>query len=174
MEFEAKSARDGAWYDISTFLSHRSLETSDPEGKEQTLYFDAQRRRHDVRGCHCRFLVRYDHDQAEIAGISCGSASAGNPQIATVAGTPQKQPKPEDAAGIGATSASVPRTNISSSDYRLQELHAESASAGNAQIAGSIATPQKQPKPDCQRSLQAPKPHLLLFLLPMNLKHHHP
>ncbi|OMO74933.1 putative DNA binding protein [Corchorus capsularis] len=40
------------------------------EGKDQALYFDAhvldaQRRRHDVRGCRCRFLVRYDHDQSE-------------------------------------------------------------------------------------------------------------
>ncbi|MCD7448880.1 hypothetical protein HAX54_046974 [Datura stramonium] len=118
MEFEAKSARDGAWYDVASFLSHRSVETGDPEvlvrfagfgaeedewvnvrkhvrqrslpcessecvavlpgdlilcfqeGKEQALYFDAhvldaQRRRHDVRGCRCRFLVRYDHDQSE-------------------------------------------------------------------------------------------------------------
>ncbi|XP_074558776.1 protein SAWADEE HOMEODOMAIN HOMOLOG 2-like isoform X2 [Curcuma longa] len=118
VEFEAKSARDGAWYDVSTFLSHRMFETGDPEvrvrfsgfgveedewinvrrcvrqrslpceaaecvavlpgdlilcfqeGKEQALYFDAhvldvQRRRHDVRGCRCRFLVRYDHDQSE-------------------------------------------------------------------------------------------------------------
>lgn len=118
MEFEAKSGRDGAWYDVANFLSYRHLETSDPEvlvrfsgfgpeedewvnvrknvrprslpcessecvavlpgdlilcfqeGKEQALYFDAhvldaQRRRHDVRGCRCRFLVRYDHDQSE-------------------------------------------------------------------------------------------------------------
>ncbi|KAL1325630.1 hypothetical protein HN51_035684 [Arachis hypogaea] len=118
MEFEAKSGRDGAWYDVASFLSHRYLDTSDPEvlvrfsgfgseedewiniqrnvrprslpcessecvavlpgdlilcfqeGKEQALYFDAhvldaQRRRHDVRGCRCRFLVRYDHDQSE-------------------------------------------------------------------------------------------------------------
>ncbi|XP_015899220.3 protein SAWADEE HOMEODOMAIN HOMOLOG 2 [Ziziphus jujuba] len=118
MEFEAKSGRDGAWYDVSNFLSHRYLESGDPEvlvrfsgfgpeedewvnirkhvrqrslpcessecvavlpgdlilcfqeGKEQALYFDAhvldaQRRRHDVRGCRCRFLVRYDHDQSE-------------------------------------------------------------------------------------------------------------
>ncbi|RVX04026.1 Protein SAWADEE homeodomain-like 2 [Vitis vinifera] len=119
MEFEAKSARDGAWYDVAAFLSHRYLDTSDPdvlvrfagfgpeedewvnvkrnvrqrslpcessecvvvipgdlilcfqEGKEQALYYDAhvldaQRRRHDVRGCRCRFLVRYDHDQSEV------------------------------------------------------------------------------------------------------------
>ncbi|XWS52126.1 hypothetical protein CRYUN_Cryun11dG0040300 [Craigia yunnanensis] len=129
MEFEAKSSRDGAWYDVATFLAHRYLDTVDPEvqvrfagfgpeedervnickhvrqrslpceasecvavllgdlilcfqvdfayncqsmmeGKDQALYFDAhvldaQRRRHDVRGCRCRFLVRYDHDQSE-------------------------------------------------------------------------------------------------------------
>ncbi|XP_074370334.1 protein SAWADEE HOMEODOMAIN HOMOLOG 2-like isoform X2 [Apium graveolens] len=118
MEFEAKSARDGAWYDVASFLFHRNLETDDPEvlvrfagfgaeedewvdirrhvrqrslpcessecvavlpgdlilcfqeGKEQALYFDAhvldsQRRRHDIRGCRCRFLVCYDHDQSE-------------------------------------------------------------------------------------------------------------
>ncbi|XP_044479222.1 protein SAWADEE HOMEODOMAIN HOMOLOG 2-like [Mangifera indica] len=118
MEFEAKSARDGAWYDVAAFLAHRKLESIEPEvqvrfagfgpeedewvnikkhvrqrslpceasecvavlpgdlilcfqeGKDQALYFDAhvldaQRRRHDVRGCRCRFLVRYDHDQSE-------------------------------------------------------------------------------------------------------------
>ncbi|PKA63086.1 hypothetical protein AXF42_Ash007882 [Apostasia shenzhenica] len=118
LEFEAKSARDGAWYDVLAFLSHRMAKTNDPEvqvrfsglgveedewidvrkcvrqrslpcesveciavlpgdlilcfqeGKEQALYFDAhvldaQRRRHDIRGCRCRFLVRYDHDQSE-------------------------------------------------------------------------------------------------------------
>ncbi|KAM3343355.1 protein SAWADEE HOMEODOMAIN 2 isoform X1 [Capsicum galapagoense] len=118
MEFEAKSARDGAWYDVANFLSHRSVESGEPEvlvqfagfgaeedewvnvrkhvrqrslpceasecvavlptdlilcfqeGKDQALYYDAhvldaQRRRHDVRGCRCRFLVRYDHDQSE-------------------------------------------------------------------------------------------------------------
>lgn len=144
MEFEAKSARDGAWYDVATFISHRSVETSDPEvlvrfagfgpeedewvnvrkhvrqrslpcessecvavlpgdlilcfqeGKEQALYFDAhvldaQRRRHDVRGCRCRFLVRYDHDQSE--------------EIVPLRKVCRR-----------------PET-----DYRLQQLHAESA-----------------------------------------------
>ncbi|KAL2635154.1 hypothetical protein R1flu_006633 [Riccia fluitans] len=118
MEFEAKSARDGAWYDVSTFISHRLAASGDPEvrvrfagfgseedewvnvrtavrqrslpceasecvavlprdlilcfqeGNEQALYYDAdildvQRRRHDVRGCRCRFWVRYRHDGAE-------------------------------------------------------------------------------------------------------------
>ncbi|KAI3953074.1 hypothetical protein MKW98_020269 [Papaver atlanticum] len=118
MEFEGRSSRDGAWYDVAAFISHRMFETGDPEvrvrfagfgaeddewinvrqhvrqrslpceasecvavlagdlilcfqeGKDQALYYDAhvldaQRRRHDARGCRCRFLVRYDHDQAE-------------------------------------------------------------------------------------------------------------
>ncbi|KAF3608417.1 hypothetical protein DY000_02050066 [Brassica cretica] len=30
LEFEAKSARDGAWYDVHNFLAHRNLETGDP------------------------------------------------------------------------------------------------------------------------------------------------
>ncbi|KAL5724553.1 Protein SAWADEE HOMEODOMAIN-like protein 2 [Ranunculus cassubicifolius] len=118
MEFEARSARDGAWYDVATFIANRTIETGDlevrvrftgfgseedewvnvrnhvrqrslpceasecvavlpgdlilcfQEGKDQALYFDAhvldaQRRRHDIRGCRCRFLVRYDHDLSE-------------------------------------------------------------------------------------------------------------
>ncbi|KAJ8765242.1 hypothetical protein K2173_011922 [Erythroxylum novogranatense] len=118
MEFEAKSARDGAWYDVASFLAHKLPDSGDAEvlvrfsgfgpdedewvnvfkhvrqrslpceasecavvipgdsilcfqeGKDQALYFDAQvldaqRRRHDVRGCRCRFLVRYEHDQTE-------------------------------------------------------------------------------------------------------------
>ncbi|XP_022848451.1 protein SAWADEE HOMEODOMAIN HOMOLOG 2 isoform X1 [Olea europaea var. sylvestris] len=174
LEFEAKSARDGAWfllvndndflshvfllrYDVATFLSHRSLETGDPEvlvrfsgfgpeedewvnvlknvrqrslpcessecaavlqgdlilcfqeGKEQALYFDArvldaQRRRHDVRGCRCRFLVRYEHDQSE--------------EI-------------------------VPLRKICrrpETDYRLQQLHSGSATV-NAQKTGSDPRP---------------------------------
>lgn len=118
MEFEARSARDQAWYDVAGFLTTRTLELDDPEvqvrfegfgaeedewvnvqksvrrrslpcevseciavlpgdlilcfleGKEQALYYDAhvldvQRKQHDIRGCRCRFLVRYDHDQTE-------------------------------------------------------------------------------------------------------------
>ncbi|KAM3245699.1 hypothetical protein ACQJBY_056816 [Aegilops geniculata] len=113
VQFEAKSVRNGAWYDVAAFMSHRFIETRDPEvlvrftwlgpeedewidvckgvrvrslqcvavlpgdlilcykeGKEQARYFDAhvlqvQRRRHDVRGCRCRFLVCYDHDHSE-------------------------------------------------------------------------------------------------------------
>ncbi|KAK4387106.1 protein SAWADEE HOMEODOMAIN2 [Sesamum angolense] len=178
MEFEAKSARDGAWYDVASFLSHRSLETGDPEalvrfagfgpeedewvnirrhvrqrslpcessecvavlpgdlilcfqeGKEQALYFDAhvldaQRRRHDVRGCRCRFLVRYDHDQSE--------------EI-------------------------VPLRKICrrpETDYRLQQLHAMSVSVNpqkmgiDPQVGNNIlkvdatgGATQKQPKPE--------------------------
>lgn len=117
-EFEAKSARDGAWYDVDLFIDKRTSDSNQlevrvrfagfgrdedewvhvhagvrqrslpseaseciailpgdlvlcfQEGNEQALYFDAdvldvQRRRHDVRGCRCRFWVRYRHDLAE-------------------------------------------------------------------------------------------------------------
>ncbi|KAG8075910.1 hypothetical protein GUJ93_ZPchr0006g46223 [Zizania palustris] len=59
---EMASSVCGAWY-ATAFLYTA-------EGKEQALYFDArvhdtQRRHHDVRGCRCRFLVRYVHDGSE-------------------------------------------------------------------------------------------------------------
>lgn len=116
--FEAKSSRDGAWYDVAMFLNHRFLNTGELEvrvrfsgfGKEddewvnveravrecsiplepsqcdrvevgdlvlcfretddEAMYFDAhivkiQRRLHDIRGCRCIFVVRYDHDETE-------------------------------------------------------------------------------------------------------------
>ncbi|KAL2944478.1 Protein SAWADEE HOMEODOMAIN -like protein 2 [Bienertia sinuspersici] len=37
MEFEAKSARDGAWYDVQVFLSHRYLETGNPVSVQLSL-----------------------------------------------------------------------------------------------------------------------------------------
>ncbi|KAL5697568.1 hypothetical protein ACHQM5_028696 [Ranunculus cassubicifolius] len=118
LEFEAKSTKDGAWYDVSIFLTHRVVSSGEPEvrvrfvgfgaeedewvnvktgvrerslplestechkvkegdvvlcfqeRKDQAIYYDAhvvsiQRRVHDVRGCRCLFLVRYDHDNIE-------------------------------------------------------------------------------------------------------------
>lgn len=114
LEFEAKSSKDGAWYDVRMFLEHRMLdsgpevrvrfagygaeddewvnvrsavrqrslacESSDCtsilpgdivlcflEGTKQALFYDAyvmdvERRKHDIRGCRCRFLVQYEHD----------------------------------------------------------------------------------------------------------------
>ncbi|XLT69029.1 hypothetical protein HN873_025468 [Arachis hypogaea] len=40
------------------------------ERKDQAIYYDAhileiQRRIHDIRGCRCQILVRYDHDNSE-------------------------------------------------------------------------------------------------------------
>eukprot|EP00897_Mesotaenium_endlicherianum_P010518 jgi/Mesen1/9495/ME000063S08945 len=117
-DYEAKSSRDGAWYDVDRFQGHQMNEAGQQEvkvryagfseeedewvlastcvrlrslpceasecigvlpgdlvlcfqeGNEQALYYDAdildvQRRRHDVRGCRCRFWVRYRHDLAE-------------------------------------------------------------------------------------------------------------
>ncbi|XP_037446425.1 protein SAWADEE HOMEODOMAIN HOMOLOG 2-like [Triticum dicoccoides] len=71
---------DDEWVDVQKCVRLRSLQCVAAlpgdlilcfkEGKEQAQYFDAhvlqvQRRRHDVRGCRCRFLVCYDHDHSE-------------------------------------------------------------------------------------------------------------
>ncbi|KAK6161905.1 hypothetical protein DH2020_001746 [Rehmannia glutinosa] len=118
LEFEARSSKDGAWYDVDTFLSHRFLDSGEievrvryvgfgaeedewvnvkdsvrvrsvaldnsecqkvkvgdlvvcfQERQDQARYYDAhvieiQKRWHDIRGCRCFFLIRYDHDNAE-------------------------------------------------------------------------------------------------------------
>lgn len=118
LEFEARSSKDGAWYDVDMFLSHRFLTSGEPEvrvrfvgfgaeedewvnikeavrvrsvplehsecqkvkvgdlvlcfleRRDQAIYYDAhvleiQRRLHDIRGCRCLFLIRYDHDNTE-------------------------------------------------------------------------------------------------------------
>ncbi|XP_015884820.1 protein SAWADEE HOMEODOMAIN HOMOLOG 1 isoform X2 [Ziziphus jujuba] len=118
LEFEAKSSKDGAWYDVDLFLAHRFLSTGEAEvrvrfvgfgaeedewvnikkavrersiplehsechkvkvgdlvlcfqeRRDQAIYYDAhvlevQRRMHDIRGCRCLFLVRYNHDNSE-------------------------------------------------------------------------------------------------------------
>ncbi|XP_045799409.1 protein SAWADEE HOMEODOMAIN HOMOLOG 1-like [Trifolium pratense] len=116
--FEARSSKDGAWYDVETFLAHRFVSTGeaevrirfvgfgaeedewvniknsvrersvpfentecsklkigDPvlcfqERRDQAIYYDShiveiQRRMHDIRGCRCDILIRYDHDNSE-------------------------------------------------------------------------------------------------------------
>ncbi|GMJ15763.1 DNA-binding transcription factor 1, SAWADEE homeodomain homolog 1 [Hibiscus trionum] len=118
LEFEAKSSKDEAWYDVDAFLSHRCIspgeaevlvrfagfgaeedewvnvkravrERSIPfehfechkvivgdlvlclqERRDQSIYHDAhileiERKIHDIRGCRCQFLIRYDHDGSE-------------------------------------------------------------------------------------------------------------
>lgn len=118
LEFEARSSKDGAWYDVDMFLAHRFLCTGEvevhvrfigfgaeedewvnvkkavrqrsvplehsechkvkvgdlvlcfQEKRDQAIYYDAhvleiQRRLHDIRGCRCLFLLRYDHDDSE-------------------------------------------------------------------------------------------------------------
>ncbi|XP_042035757.1 protein SAWADEE HOMEODOMAIN HOMOLOG 1-like isoform X3 [Salvia splendens] len=118
LEFEARSSKDRAWYDVDTFLSHRFFSSGEPEvlvrfvgfgseedewvnardsvrvrsvalehtecqnvkagdlvvcfqeRQDQARYYDArvleiQRRWHDIRGCRCLFLIRYEHDNAE-------------------------------------------------------------------------------------------------------------
>ncbi|XP_020554519.1 protein SAWADEE HOMEODOMAIN HOMOLOG 2 isoform X2 [Sesamum indicum] len=219
MEFEAKSARDGAWYDVASFLSHRSLETGDPEalvrfagfgpeedewvnirrhvrqrslpcessecvavlpgdlilcfqeGKEQALYFDAhvldaQRRRHDVRGCRCRFLVRYDHDQSEeivplrkicrrpetdyrLQQLHAMSANM-NPQkmgidpqvgnnvlkVDATGGATQKQPKPEERIDTRSMTNPAILTNVPAAS-ESKLLTSKISDAGNSPAVGN-------------------------------------
>ncbi|KAF8023221.1 hypothetical protein BT93_F0661 [Corymbia citriodora subsp. variegata] len=118
LEFEAKSSKDGAWYDVDDFRGHRFLDSGEAEvlvrfvgfgaeedewinvkkgirqrsvplensecdkvkvgdlvlcfqeRRDQAIYYDAhvigiQRRMHDIRGCRCLFLIRYNHDNTE-------------------------------------------------------------------------------------------------------------
>ncbi|XP_059457315.1 protein SAWADEE HOMEODOMAIN HOMOLOG 1 [Corylus avellana] len=115
LQFEAKSSKDNAWYDVASFLTYRvasrgelevrvrfagfgkhedewvnvkravrersiPLEPSEcsrvkvgdlvlcfQEREDHAVYCDAyvveiQRKLHDIRGCRCTFVVRYDHD----------------------------------------------------------------------------------------------------------------
>ncbi|KAI4379929.1 hypothetical protein MLD38_006165 [Melastoma candidum] len=68
--FEAKSSKDGAWYDVDMFLAHRFIIDGDVERRDMARYYDAcileiQRRVHDIRGCRCLFLIRYDQDNSD-------------------------------------------------------------------------------------------------------------
>uniref|UniRef100_A0A7C9D444 SAWADEE domain-containing protein n=1 Tax=Opuntia streptacantha TaxID=393608 RepID=A0A7C9D444_OPUST len=107
LAFEAKSARDNAWYDVGTFLNYRFLSTGELEARvrfagfgnshdewvnvregvrersipleasechkvkerpDYAVYTDAhvleiQRRLHDIKGCRCIFVVRFDEDK---------------------------------------------------------------------------------------------------------------
>ncbi|CAO2815470.1 unnamed protein product [Amaranthus hypochondriacus] len=118
LAFEAKSSRDNAWYDVSTFLTYRVLSTGELEARvrfagfgishdewvnvrfgirersiplepsecdkikvgdpvlcyqerlDYAVYVDAhvmeiQRRLHDINGCRCIFVVRFDDDKTE-------------------------------------------------------------------------------------------------------------
>ncbi|KAH1067418.1 hypothetical protein J1N35_032405 [Gossypium stocksii] len=118
LKFEAKSSKDGAWYDVDMFLTHRFLSSGEAEvrvrfvgfgaeddewvnvkkavrersipfehsecnkvtigdlvlclqeRRDQSIYYDAhvvkiERKTHDIRGCRCLFLIRYNHDNSE-------------------------------------------------------------------------------------------------------------
>ncbi|PPR88158.1 hypothetical protein GOBAR_AA32529 [Gossypium barbadense] len=123
LKFEAKSSKDGAWYDVDMFLTHRFLSSGEAEvrvrfvgfgaeddewvnvkkavrersipfehsecnkvtigdlvlclqeRRDQSIYYDAhvvkiERKTHDIRGCRCLFLIRYNHDNSEIPATS--------------------------------------------------------------------------------------------------------
>ncbi|MBA0777733.1 hypothetical protein Gotri_005714 [Gossypium trilobum] len=123
LEFEARSSKDGAWYDVDTFLTQRHPGSGEPEvlvrfvgfgadedewvnvkkavrlrsipfqhsecnkvmvgdlvlclqeKRDQLIYYDVhvnevERKTHDIRGCRCIFLIRYDHDGSEASVVS--------------------------------------------------------------------------------------------------------
>ncbi|XP_050939494.1 protein SAWADEE HOMEODOMAIN HOMOLOG 1-like isoform X2 [Cucumis melo] len=83
--FVGFGAEEDEWVNIKQAVRERSvpLEHSEcqkvkagdlvlcfQERRDQAIYYDAhivevQRRMHDIRGCRCLFLVRYDHDSTE-------------------------------------------------------------------------------------------------------------
>ncbi|XP_074276017.1 protein SAWADEE HOMEODOMAIN HOMOLOG 1-like isoform X2 [Silene latifolia] len=109
LAFEARSFKDNAWYDVSTFLNYRVLSTGELEARvrfagfgishdewvnvrtgvrersvpldpsdchkvkerpDYAVYVDAhimeiQRRLHDIKGCRCIYVVRFDDDKTE-------------------------------------------------------------------------------------------------------------
>ncbi|KAE8732608.1 Protein SAWADEE [Hibiscus syriacus] len=117
LKFEAKSSKDGAWYDVDIFLTHRFLSSGEvevqvrfvgygaeddewvnakkavrehsecnkvaignlvlwlQERRDQSVYYDAHVvkidwKMHDIRGCRCLFLIRYNHDNSEASNFS--------------------------------------------------------------------------------------------------------
>ncbi|KAL5738143.1 hypothetical protein ACOSP7_030904 [Xanthoceras sorbifolium] len=197
MEFEAKSARDGAWYDVATFLAHRNLETGDvevqvrfagfgpeedewvnvkrhvrqrslpceasecvavlpgdlilcfQEGKDQALYFDAhvldaQRRRHDVRGCRCRFLVRYDHDQSEeIVPLRkvCRRPET-DYRLHQLHAMNDTVPTDQQKISLDFSAANAPRVISSSAEIMQKPGHAIVAPAAPLSVAPHTVTPE--------------------------------
>ncbi|XP_050939499.1 protein SAWADEE HOMEODOMAIN HOMOLOG 2-like isoform X10 [Cucumis melo] len=85
VRFVGFGAEEDEWVNIKQAVRERSvpLEHSEcqkvkagdlvlcfQERRDQAIYYDAhivevQRRMHDIRGCRCLFLVRYDHDSTE-------------------------------------------------------------------------------------------------------------
>ncbi|XP_031739237.1 protein SAWADEE HOMEODOMAIN HOMOLOG 1 isoform X2 [Cucumis sativus] len=83
--FVGFGAEEDEWVNIKQAVRERSVplehtecqkvKTGDlvlcfQERRDQAIYYDAhivevQRRMHDIRGCRCLFLVRYDHDNTE-------------------------------------------------------------------------------------------------------------
>ncbi|GFY97080.1 hypothetical protein Acr_11g0013860 [Actinidia rufa] len=66
--FEAQSSKDGGWFDVASFLNFRVIRTGNLESDDDAIYCDARiakinRRPHDVRGCHCIFVVCYEDDE---------------------------------------------------------------------------------------------------------------
>ncbi|GAU14254.1 hypothetical protein TSUD_308140 [Trifolium subterraneum] len=85
VRFVGFGAEEDEWVNIKNSVRERSvpfentecsnLKVGDPvlcfqERRDQAIYYDShiveiQRRMHDIRGCRCHILIRYDHDNSE-------------------------------------------------------------------------------------------------------------
>ncbi|KAK2991816.1 hypothetical protein RJ640_006376 [Escallonia rubra] len=81
VRFVGFGSEEDEWINVKEAVRERSvaLEHSEcqrlKERREQARYYDAhileiQRRLHDIRGCRCLFLIRYDHDNIEASIIN--------------------------------------------------------------------------------------------------------
>ncbi|VAI52236.1 protein SAWADEE HOMEODOMAIN HOMOLOG 2 [Triticum aestivum] len=218
VQFEALSARNGAWYDVAAFLNYRFSETRDPEvlvrfcwlgpeedewidvckcvrlrslqcvavlpgdlilcfkeGKEQAVYFDArvlevQRRRHDIRGCRCRFLVCYDHDHSvetvPLSKLCRRQKSIHMHQIlhdrsAAASGDAQKAQKPHKIMDVNldkGTGVAIPPDEEEPSDKLAAPLQAAPTSPHNNLVAdvemgGAEAAPDGEAEHEAENKM---------------------
>ncbi|ONM54169.1 Protein SAWADEE HOMEODOMAIN HOMOLOG 2 [Zea mays] len=129
VEFEAKSARDGAWYDVAAFLSHRLFESGDPEVRVRFSGFGAE----EDEWINVRKCVRQRSLPCE--ATECVAVLPGDLILCFQEIVPLRKVcrRPE-------------------TDYRLQILHAARAAAASA----DIHTPPREAKVELASNAKSP------------------
>ncbi|XP_021288058.1 protein SAWADEE HOMEODOMAIN HOMOLOG 2-like [Herrania umbratica] len=163
MEFEAKSSRDGAWYDVSTFLAHRYLDTGDPEVQVRFAGFGPE----EDEWVNIRKHVRQRSLPCEAS--ECVAVLPGDLILCFQVDFHLQLPSNDGIQEI------VPLRKVCrrpETDYRLQQLHASNDSASTDQqktstdpstataprvISSPTETMLKQQNPDASRT--APVSH---------------
>ncbi|KHG04600.1 Chloride channel E [Gossypium arboreum] len=85
VRFVGFGADEDEWVNVKKAVRHRSIPfqhsecnkvmVGDLEKRDQLIYYDVhvngvERKTHDIRGCRCIFLIRYDHDGSEASVVS--------------------------------------------------------------------------------------------------------